>query len=152
MKKGGVAVLMAALLLAGCGTIARGRTEKVVINTKPAGAAVRLSLGDKCPRSPCTFDVKRNRSFDAFATKPGYREGTVHVGTKISKDGALKTAGNFLLPGGSAGFVIDAVSGAALDHTPNPATIVLTPDRRGGKASTASRQPSQARKRVVPVS
>lgn len=152
MRLASVALLMAAALsVAGCGTVVRGTTEKVTVNTKPRGAAVRTSLGDKCPRSPCTFEVKRNKAFDAYATKPGYREGQVHVATKISKDGAIKTAGNFLLPGGSAGFVIDAVTGAALDHTPNPATIVLQPARGKAKAVTR-KKPGLKKRRGLPVS
>ena len=151
MKKSGIAAVLAALLLSGCGTYLRGTTEDVKINTRPSGAKVTTSLGDSCPRSPCTFKVKRNKAFDAYAAKPGYGRGQVHVGTKISKDGATKTAGNLLLPGGTVGLVVDTVNGAALDHTPNPATIVLKPGRDKAKPGMR-RKPAAKKRRGVPVS
>ena len=151
MIPSGIAAVMAAFLLSGCGTYLRGTKEDVTITTRPSGAAVTTSLGDSCNRSPCTFKVKRNKSFDAYATKSGYRQGQVHVGTKITKDGAVKSAGNLLLPGGSAGLVIDLATGAARDHDPNPALIVLTPEK-GGKAKGVSRKKPARKRRNVPTS
>ncbi len=152
MKRSGIAAVLAVLTLSGCGTYLRGTTEDVKINTRPSGARVTTSLGDSCARSPCTFKVKRNKAFDAFAAKPGYRQGQVHVGTKISKDGATKTAGNLLLPGGTVGLVVDTVNGAALDHTPNPATIVLKPGKRGKAKPILRRKPAGKKRRGIPVS
>ncbi|WAP67077.1 hypothetical protein [Jiella pelagia] len=62
-----------------------------------------------------------------IASKPGYQTETVQVSTEVSGGGAAGMAGNILL-GGVVGIGVDAVTGAALDHTPNPVNIVLEPD------------------------
>lgn len=151
MKASGMVAVLAAFLLSGCGTYLRGTKEDVTINTRPSGAKLTTSLGDSCARSPCTFKVKRNKSFDAYATKPGYRQGQVHVGTKTTKDGAVKTAGNLLLPGGSVGLVVDLATGAARDHDPNPALIVLTPET-GAKAKRVPSGKIRRLRRGAPTS
>ncbi|UDL87653.1 translation initiation factor 2 [Mesorhizobium sp. PAMC28654] len=112
--------------LCGCASVVRGTTEKVVISSNPPDATIRTSLGHSCPQSPCTIEVSRKTELTAFAEKPGYKAGQLFIGTKMGGNGAAGLAGNILL-GGVIGIGVDAMSGATLDHYPNPALITLVP-------------------------
>ncbi|MEN0040946.1 MAG: translation initiation factor 2 [Pseudomonadota bacterium] len=116
--------VLVALILTGCASIARGTTEAVVINYSPANAKVTTSLGDTCTSSPCTLIVKRKDKFTVTATAPGYEPQTVPVLTKVQGGGAAGLAGNVVV-GGVIGVGVDAATGAALDHYPNPVNITL---------------------------
>ena len=93
--------------------------------TRWAGAKITTSIGHTCS-SPCTITVDRKTSFTAYAERPGYKRGSILIGTKVSGQGATGFAGNVLI-GGVVGMGVDAVTGAAMDHYPNPAQIVLEP-------------------------
>ena len=120
------AVALAAASLTSCGSIVRGTTEDVTIKTLPEDATIRTSLGPGCPRSPCTFPVKRRDSLTAFAEREGYKPGSLQIGTKISGGGAAGFAGN-VIAGGVIGMGVDAYNMSGHDHYPNPAIIVLEP-------------------------
>jgi hypothetical protein len=121
-----VLALFSAMLLSGCASVVRGTSETVSVNSQPADASIRTSLGHSCPTSPCVVEVSRKTTFTAFAEKPGYKPGQIYIDTKFSGGGAAGLAGNILL-GGVIGVGVDAATGATLDHYPNPATIVLVP-------------------------
>jgi len=125
MKMKTLAALSAACILSGCGSITRGTSEPVYLSAKPEGAEITTSLGHRC-KSPCTVTVDRKTKFTAYAEHPGYHRGTLEIGTKVSGTGATGFAGNVLI-GGVIGMGVDAATGAALDHHPNPAQIVLVP-------------------------
>ncbi len=112
--------------LCSCGSISRGTSENVVISALPNDAKVTTSLGHACPQSPCTIKVERKAQFTVFAEKEGYKPGRLDVKTKVSGEGATGFAGNILV-GGVIGMGVDAATGAALDHYPNPAYVVLVP-------------------------
>ncbi len=112
------------LALSSCGSITRGTTENVTITAIPEDAKISTSTGQYCPRSPCTLEVKRKTEFTAFAEKEGYEKGSLEIKTKIGGGGAAGFAGNVIV-GGVIGMGVDAVTGAALDHYPNPAHIDL---------------------------
>ena len=124
---GGIIVTVA---LAGCNTITRGTEETVTITASPASARIWTSLGAECPHSPCVVKVDRKAEFTAHAEAKGYRPGSVVVSSKLTSQAAPGVVGNAILPGGSVGLVVDAASGAMLDHSPNPAHIELVPTRR----------------------
>ncbi|MCK8779116.1 translation initiation factor 2 [Rhizobium sp. NTR19] len=129
-----IAALAAAL--SSCGSISRGTSENVVISAMPTDAKVSTSLGHSCPQSPCTIKVERKAEFTVFAEKEGYKPGRLDVKTKISDGGAAGFAGNVLV-GGVIGMGVDAATGAALDHYPNPAYVVLEPmDPKNPKTPT----------------
>ncbi len=130
-------MVMVGLSLGGCATVTRGTTNKVEVITEPPGAQVTTSLGQSCPSTPCTVEVARKSEFVVTVSKPGYRDASVPVGTKMSGSGAASIAGNIILPGGTIGVVADAASGASLDHVPNPVRVTLV--RQGGKARRARR-------------
>lgn len=123
-------VLAAALIAAcvgACGSITRGTTEKMAFLTEPPGALMTTTKGYACPATPCSLDVDRSDEFDVTFTKPGYQPQMVPVRTKVAGTGAAGFAGN-LLAGGVIGMGVDAATGAAMDHTPNPVSVTLVPD------------------------
>jgi hypothetical protein len=133
MRTIGLASLGAFLALSGCNTVTRGTEEDVTITARPATARIWTSLGHSCIRSPCRIRVSRKAEFTAYAEAKGYRLGSLQVKTILAKDAAPGVIGNAVLPGGSAGLVLDTVNGAMLDHQPNPAHIELV-SRRLGRA------------------
>lgn len=127
MVKQGLAAALVAVALGAGGSVARGTSEMVSFTSEPPGAAVATTTNRFCPSTPCSLDIPRSEEFDATFTKPGFRPRTVPVRTTIAGKGAAGFAGNVLL-GGVVGMGVDAYTGAALDHTPNPVIVTLVPD------------------------
>lgn len=153
--KNGIA-LLASLALAGCASVTRGVHEQMQFDSEPSGAEVRTEIispcGDKpcqtgnnaLPGSenysseplppqmgpacvtPCTAQVRRNERLRATFSKPGYKSQTIDIETRVAGAGAVGFAGNVLI-GGGVGMAVDAVSGATLEHFPNPAKVILEP-------------------------
>lgn len=136
-----VCVIACAVLVTGCASIARGTSEEVVINADPADARITTTLGHSCQKSPCTVKVGRKKTFTVIAEKEGYKPGQVFVDTKMSGKGAAGLAGNILV-GGVIGVGVDAVSGATLDHDPNPVNINLVPVEDPGESTTILKAPA----------
>lgn len=120
-----IAVAAFGCALSGCASITRGQTEQITITTTPSEASVRTSMNHQC-QSPCTLTVARKDEFIVTATKPGYREASVPIKTKVAGNGAAGFAGNILV-GGIVGMGVDAATGATLDHYPNPVVLNLEP-------------------------
>lgn len=145
-------VALGATLLAGCATAIRGTTNQVTFASEPSGAVVTTSLGHSCT-TPCVVAIERNKPFEATFRRDGFEHSVVAVRTEVSREGGTSFAGNLLL-GGLVGMGVDAVSGAALDHQPNPvigrlAAIVPpapppTARERPGRAPRANRTPIAA--------
>lgn len=114
-----------ALGLSGCATVTRGTGEQVQVHSDPQGAEVRTSLGFQCV-TPCTISVQRKDEFSVTIGKPGFEPQTVMVATRLAGAGAAGFAGNVLI-GGVVGMGVDAVTGATLEHYPNPVSVVLRP-------------------------
>jgi hypothetical protein len=129
-------VLLLAALSGGCATVTRGTTNAIGFDSQPSQAEVRTSNGLGCV-TPCSLTVKRNEEFVATFSKPGYKSQDVEVKTQVAGAGAVGVAGNVLI-GGLVGIGVDAVTGAANEHTPNPVSVVLEPLKRGAPP-TASR-------------
>ena len=119
-------LISAILLLSGCGSIVRGTSEDVAINASPTGTKIHTSNGYQCETS-CVLKIPRKDAFTITASKSGYQTETVNVTTEVSGGGAAGMAGNILL-GGVIGIGVDAATGAAFDHKPNPVMIVLEPN------------------------
>lgn len=114
------------LSLAGCATVTRGTKEKVTVDVEPKDAIITTSIGHKCDTQPCEFKVKRKKSFTVTAKAPGFEEQTVSVKTRVATSGFAGAAGNVLV-GGIIGIAVDGITGAPLEHTPNPVNIKLVP-------------------------
>lgn len=122
-----MAVACLAAGLGACGSITRGTTEKMAFLSEPPGAAMTTTKGYACPATPCSLEVDRSDEFDVTFVKPGYRPEIVPVRTKVVGAGAAGMAGN-ILAGGIIGIGVDAATGAAMDHVPNPVSVTLVPD------------------------
>ena len=93
--------------------------------------------------TPCSLAVKRNEEFVATFTRAGYVSQQVEVKTQVAGEGAAGFAGN-IIAGGIIGMGVDAVTGGALEHTPNPVVVALQPDpaRRGRAGCSALIRPA----------
>ena len=123
-------LLAAALALpcVGCASVTRGTTENISISTTPSGATADIS-GLDIPTAcvtPCVVQAKRNAEITVTINKEGYEPQTIPLTKEIPGSGAAGFAGNLLL-GGVVGMGVDAVTGAALDHKPNPVIVTLQP-------------------------
>jgi hypothetical protein len=131
-----------ALIAGGCASVARGTSEQVAFDTVPSGAEVRVVIpsnytppegqGDIPPPptmacvTPCVLQVKRADKMAVTVTKAGFATESFPLTPQASGEGVgTSVLGNMLLAGGVLGVVVDGVSGAALDHCPNPVRITL---------------------------
>lgn len=158
------AVLCAAMgliALSGCASVTRGVDETMTFDSVPPGATMRSVYDTHCGTcmvdsvasapavdepapvpgpaciTPCTIVVPRNKVLVATFTKEGYEPEIVNVRWKVAGTGAAGFAGNVIL-GGAIGLAIDAGTGAALDHTPNPAIAILRPIAAARTSATVS--------------
>jgi hypothetical protein len=129
--------------LAGCASATRGWSEQVAITTTPSGANA-LVQGNGEPIecvTPCAVTIRRNADVTVHLNKPGYRPEVVALTKEISAGGAAGFAGN-IIAGGAVGMVVDAASGAALEHRPNPVIVTMQPV---GAAPPAAARPQVRR-------
>jgi len=122
----GVVALCA--LAGGCASVTRGTTENISIASTPSGAEAVIS-GLEVPTTcttPCSVVAKRNADISVTFQKEGFEPQVVQLTKDIPATGAAGFAGNLLL-GGVVGMGVDAVTGAATDHKPNPVTVTLEP-------------------------
>ena len=120
-----IVLMLILVLFTGCATITRGSREAFVIETDPVGVDVRLSNGLTCI-TPCSLEVKRRPPITVTLSKEGYEEVTTTVESTIPGSGGAGLAGNVLI-GGIIGFGVDAATGAARAHEPNPLVVKLVP-------------------------
>jgi len=121
-------VLAACAMLGGCASVARGTTETISVESTPPGAEAIISGLDNpmtCV-TPCAVVAKRNADISVTVQKTGYEPQVVQLIKEIPPAGAAGFAGNVLL-GGLVGMGVDAVTGAATDHKPNPVIVTLQP-------------------------
>jgi hypothetical protein len=118
-----IILLASVVALASCATVTRGTKTAFVVETVPSGAHVRLSTGQECSATPCTFaNIPRESEFMVTVSKPGYRTTEHAVTHRTAGAGSAGMAGNVLV-GGLIGLAIDANSGATQDLVPNPLVI-----------------------------
>jgi hypothetical protein len=108
-------------------------TNQVQINSSPPEAQARTSMGHVCT-TPCTLQFNRKDEFSVLISKPGYHTAEIAVTTRVAGAGAAGFAGNVLV-GGVVGMGVDAVSGATLEHYPNPVSAALVPLKKGEQPS-----------------
>jgi hypothetical protein len=116
-------------LAGGCASVTRGTTENLSIASTPSGAEAIIS-GLENPTTcvtPCSVVVKRNADISVTIQKPGFEPQTIPLSREIQGTGAAGFAGN-VIAGGLVGMGVDAVTGAARDHKPNPVIVTLQPN------------------------
>jgi hypothetical protein len=129
--------------LGGCATVVRGTSEKFTVESSPPGAQVRTTTGFSCDSTPCTFKMPRKEKFDVTVSKQGYQSVQSHVRTVVAGGGATGLVGNAVV-GGLIGVGVDVYSGAALDLSPNPLRVTLTPIGVDPSPATAAAPASPA--------
>jgi PEGA domain len=122
-KRHVVGIVCSVALLSACATVTRGTTNKIQIMSEPSGAAVKTSLNQTCT-TPCTLTVGRKDEFAITVSLAGYRDEIVEIKTRIAGEGAAGFVGNVIV-GGVIGMGADAVTGATLEHFPNPVEVKL---------------------------
>jgi PEGA domain-containing protein len=124
-----LAVLLACLALGGCASATRGWTEQISIASSPSGARATVTGSENhtCV-TPCAVQVNRNSDLQVRVEMDGFVPEEVVLTREVAPTGAAGFAGNILL-GGIIGMGVDAVSGAPLDHKPNPVIVTLRPNR-----------------------
>jgi PEGA domain len=126
-----IRLLLAAAIAAPCcgyASVTRGTTENISIASTPAGATAEIT-GLEVPTAcvtPCAVLAKRNADITVTIAKEGYEPQAIVLTKEIPGTGAAGFAGN-LLAGGLVGMGVDAATGAALDHKPNPVIVTLQP-------------------------
>ena len=106
----------------------RGTTENISISSTPSGATAEvtgLDVPTACV-TPCVVQAKRNADITVTVNKEGYEPQIIPLTKEIPGTGAAGFAGNVLL-GGLVGMGVDAATGAAMDHKPNPVIVTLQP-------------------------
>jgi hypothetical protein len=141
-----IRILLAAVIVMpclGCASVTRGTTENISITTTPPGATADIS-GLENPTAcvtPCVVQAKRNADITVTINKDGYQPQTIPLTKEIPGSGAAGFAGNLVL-GGLVGMGVDAVTGAAQDHKPNPVIVTLRPlAPRAARPRPAKRPP-----------
>jgi hypothetical protein len=131
--------------LGGCASVTRGTTENISISSTPAGAEATISGLDNPTAcvTPCAITAKRSADISITFAKPGFESEIVTLTKEVPATGAAGFAGN-VLAGGLVGMGVDAVTGAAQDHKPNPVIVTLKPI---GQMAP----PSAARSRAKPA-
>ena len=129
----------------GCASVTRGTTENISISSTPAGATAELSGLDNPTTcvTPCVVVAKRSADITVTVTKEGYEPQVIPLTKEVPGTGAAGFAGN-LIVGGIVGMGVDAATGAALDHKPNPVIVTLQPAAapRAAKPRPPRRPPS----------
>lgn len=112
----------------GCASVTRGTTENISISSTPAGATAEVAGLDNPTEcvTPCVVQARRNADITVKVSKEGYETQVIPLTKEIPGTGAAGFAGNLLL-GGLVGMGVDAATGAALDHKPNPVIVTLQP-------------------------
>jgi len=121
-------VAAVALPCVGCASVTRGTTENISIASTPSGATAEIS-GLEIPTAcvtPCVVQTKRNADITVTINKEGYEPQIIPLTKEVPGSGAAGFAGNLLL-GGVVGMGVDAATGAAQDHKPNPVIVTLQP-------------------------
>src|SRR3954453_18228867 len=124
-------LMLAAAIVApcvGCASVTRGTTESISIASTPSGATADVS-GLEVPTTcvtPCVVQAKRNAHITGWIAKEGSQPQVVPLTKEIPGSGAAGFAGNVLV-GGLVGMGVDAATGAAQDHKPNPVIVTLQP-------------------------
>ena len=145
-----IRIVLAAALAApcvGCASVTRGTTENISISSTPAGATAEIT-GLEIPTScvtPCVVQAKRNADITVTVNKEGYEPQIIPLTKEIPGSGAAGFAGNVLL-GGLVGMGVDAATGAAQDHEPNPVIVTLQP------VAPQARRPRPPRRAPAPQS
>jgi hypothetical protein len=120
------ALLIIVAMTSGCGTITRGTTQDIAIDSSPQGAVVQASNGIG-GTTPLSIKAARNVPLTVKISKDGYKDHAAILTPNVSSGGTAGLAGNIFV-GGIIGMAVDAGSGAMYDLTPDRVFAVLEKD------------------------
>jgi hypothetical protein len=100
-------ILLSVLSLSGCATLLRGPRQTLTFQTVPTGAQVKVD--GRSYVSPARVSLLRKDQHYVVIKKWGYR--TLEFTLDPEWDG-ISLVGNIIMPGGSAGIVIDRAVGS----------------------------------------
>jgi hypothetical protein len=86
--------------------------------------------------------AKRNADITVTINKEGYESQVIPLTKEIPGTGAAGFAGN-ILAGGLIGMGVDAATGAAQDHKPNPVIVTLQPAASAPPRAVKPRPPKR---------
>ena len=133
------------VMLGGCASVTRGTTENISISSTPSGVEAMVS-GLEVPTTcttPCAVVAKRSADITITFEKEGYQSQTVQLTKEVSGTGAAGFAGN-ILAGGLIGMGVDAATGAATDHKPNPVIVTMQPSMPRAAPRASKPRPPRA--------
>lgn len=140
-----IALIIAALMLAGCATITKGTTQPVAIDTPGVPGAmctIQTQSGPQGVQTPGSIVLsKGSAALPIQCTKECYLLGS----SIIPSNTETMAAGNVVF-GGVVGLGVDAVSGA-MNKYPDIVTVAMTPD-----PVCQQRAPPPAPRRTPPAS
>jgi len=99
-------IVAMSFLTIGCNTVFRGDSQKMKINTDPQGAT--LLVDGKEYTSPALVTLKRKQSHSVVVSKSGYQP----IRFDVTSQWDAASLPQLALPGGSAMFATDSVTGA----------------------------------------
>ncbi len=106
----------------GCATILHGSTQRVAIESSPAGARATVLPEETTVVTPATVALARKRSHTVRFELAGYRTTNGYLDPMPSS----AMLGNAVL-GGLIGMLIDMNTGAAWTQEPDPLRVLLQP-------------------------
>lgn len=146
-----VSVALLCVALGGCASVTRGTTENISIASTPSGAVADVA-GMDVPTTcvtPCVVVAKRSADLVVTVSKEGFEPQIIPLTKEVPGSGAAGFAGN-ILAGGLIGMGVDAATGAAMDHKPNPVIVTLQPLAPPAPPPAARRPPLRPKPRALP--
>jgi hypothetical protein len=116
-----LALAGAAAILSGCATLVHGTTERVQLESRPAGAEVIID-DSRHVITPAAVKLSRGSSHHLVFHKPGYEDAKAELTSGLS--GWM--LGN-LVAGGLVGVMIDATNGAGHKLSSDTVNMTLMP-------------------------
>ena len=124
-RLGMVCALSVAMVVTGCATIVKGRTQGVGFNSSPIGARVWVNGQDR-GNTPMTLELKRNKDYKVVIRKEGYKEVTINVDKEFTMGWSI--VGN-IFSWGLLGVIVDVADGAAYQLTPAETMVALEAEK-----------------------
>jgi hypothetical protein len=126
-------VVLAAPVAGGCATTVNGVTQRVRIETKPAGASLTILQTGQHLVAPAEVELRRDAVYTVEARLEGFEPAIGYI-DRVASGAVL---GNILI-GGTIGARVDADSGGGYTLVPDPLVVPLIAARPDAEAAAQS--------------
>lgn len=116
-----ILALITSLIFTSCATTITGTKETVFFDSDPTGSILELN-GKNVGKTPCSLDLKKNNNYTFVVRKEGFTPQEL----VITKGFQPIFLGNLAF-GGPLGMLIDVLSGAVYELSPQRNFTVLNP-------------------------